>query len=296
MTATLVDRTMTPDEVIDVAAIVKPRRRRPILLVLTISWLTIVVLSALLANILPLPDPDVDVGQGLFTKPFTNWSVPLGTDGVGRDILSRLIYGARVSLAASIGAMVIALTLGLIVGILSGFFRGKVDAGFGLIVDSILAFPGLVLLLALAATLQPSVRTVIIGLAILGWPQFARLSRASTLRLNNAEFVTAARGSGAKRGTILVREILPTVFTSVLTLAGLVAASLILAEAALSFLGLGVRPPTPSWGNMIADARPQLRTRPWLMLEPAIVLFLTIFSLNILGDWLRSRSSAASKI
>jgi peptide/nickel transport system permease protein len=272
------------------------RKKRPILFALCVTWLTLVVLSAITADWLPIQDPDIDVGHGVRTPPFQVWAEPFGTDGLGRSELSRLIYGARVSLFAAVVATAIALAGGLLVGIVAGYFRGKVDSVLSMIVDAVLAFPGLVLLLALTAVLQPSVGTVIIGLSVFGWVSFARLSRANTLKVAQSEYVSASRGLGARSATTLWREILPNVTASVITLAGLVVANLILAEAALSFLGLGVRPPTPSWGNMISDARPDLRDNAYLMFVPAVVLFFTIFSVNMIGDWLRTRSDAASKL
>ncbi|MET0894552.1 MAG: ABC transporter permease [Acidimicrobiia bacterium] len=302
MTDTLMDRSPTElqpfDADIQPETLVPtgPRRRRPVLLTLCFAWLCIVVLSAVTADWLPIQDPNVDVGHGVRTAPFQVWAEPLGTDGLGRSELSRLIYGARVSLFAALVATCIALTAGLLVGITAGYFRGRVDSVLSVIIDAVLAFPGLVLLLALTAVLQPSIQTVIIGLSIFGWVGFARLSRANTMQVATSDYVTASRGLGAKSRTTLVREILPNVTSTVITLAGLVVGGLILAEASLSFLGLGVRPPTPSWGSMIADARTNLSDHPYLMFVPAIILFLTIFSVNFIGDWLRTRSDPASKL
>jgi peptide/nickel transport system permease protein len=302
MTDTLMDRGPTELQPFDAdiqpetQVPLGPRKRRPVLLGLCFFWLGLVVFSAVLADWLPIQDPEIDVGHGVRTPPFQVWSEPFGTDGLGRSELSRLIYGARVSLFAAVVATLIALSAGLLVGVVAGYFRGRVDSVLSTIVDSVLAFPGLVLLLALTAVLQPSVQTVIIGLSVFGWVGFARLSRANTMRVASSEYVVASRGLGAKARTTLWREIVPNVTASVITLAGLVVGGLILAEAALSFLGLGVRPPTPSWGNMISDARPDLRDHAYLMFVPAIVLFFTIFSVNMIGDWLRTRSDASSKL
>jgi peptide/nickel transport system permease protein len=238
----------------------------------------------------------VDAGHGVRTPPFTDWADPLGTDGLGRSVLSRLIFGARVSLFAGFAGAAIALAIGLVLGLLSGYLRGAVETVIGVVVDSILAIPGLVLLLSFGAVLGPRIETVIVGLSIIGSAWFARLARSSTLRIASAEYIAAARGLGARTGTILLREILPGVVYSVAPYAGVIIGNLILAEAALSFLGLGVQAPTPTWGNMIADGTLFLRQAPALALVPGAVLFITIFSVNTFGDWLRQRSDASSKL
>ncbi|MER7005473.1 ABC transporter permease [Dactylosporangium sp. NPDC000555] len=270
----------------------KPRRRPWLGPATAIAWLTIVILAALTADLLPISEPDVDVGYGVQTPPFGVAAQVLGTDAQGRSILSRLIYGARVSLGAAATALVIAIVLGLIIGVTAGYVRGKLDTAIGLLVDVMLAFPALILLLALAAVLGSGISTIIIGLSIAAFPSFARLARSRTLQYAETEYVHAARGLGARRSTILLREVLPAVAPPVLAYAGVIAAVLVLAEAALSFLGLGVVTPTPSWGNMIADGRNYLQTRPHLVFIPATVLFLTILSCNTLGEWLRERSDA----
>ena len=272
------------------------RRKRPILLWLSIAWLVLLVVLAITAPILPIENPNVYAGHGIRTPPFHSLAQPLGTDNLGRSELSRIIFGSRVSLFASVIAAAIALVAGLTVGIIACYFRGRVDTVLSIIIDAVLSFPGLVLLLALTAVLQPSVRTLIIGLTVFSWVYFARLARANTLKVATSEYVVASRGLGARSIRVLWREILPNVTASVITLAGLVIAGLILAEASLSFLGLGVRPPTPSWGNMIADGEPQLSNAPFLVFIPSIVLFLAIFAVNYFGDWLRTRSDAASRI
>jgi peptide/nickel transport system permease protein len=271
-------------------------RRRPFSVILAALWLTIVVVAAVTANILPLTDPSVDAKVGVRVRPFHVLSQPLGTDALGRSILSRVIFGARVSLVAGVAAVLLALVAGLLVGVSAGYIRGKYDAFVGLILDSMLAIPALVLLMALAAVLRPSLKTVIIGLALVCYPQFARLARANTLQHRRAEFVLAARGLGARPITVLFRDILPLVLISVSAYAGVICAVLILAESSLSFLGLGVPPPHPSWGNMIAEGRNNLQHDPHLVFVPVVVLFLTIFSMNHVGDWLRSRADVDSRL
>jgi peptide/nickel transport system permease protein len=275
---------------------VKRRRKRPIFVMICASWIGFVVLLALIADFLPIKGPNADAHVGVRVPPFHLWSEPFGTDNFGRSELSRLIYGARVSLFASVLATAIAMLIGLLIGVTAGYFRGTVDSILGLVVDSMLAFPGLVLLLALSAVLKPGLSTVVIGLSIIASISFARLARAATLKVGSAEYVTAARGLGARSPSVLLREIVPNVASGLIAYAGVVIGGLILAEAALSFLGLGVQPPTASWGNMVAEGQPQLSTEPWLIMVPIVVLFLTIFSLNIVGDWIRRRSDAAARI
>ncbi|MET0781176.1 MAG: ABC transporter permease [Microbacterium sp.] len=272
------------------------RKRRPWVVWVCLGWLVLIVLAAVFADLLPLKDPNVDAGYGARLGPFTNWAEPLGTDRFARSELSRLVFGARISLMAASFATLIALTMGLIFGVSAGYFRGKVDGVVGIVVDSILAFPGLVLLMALAAVLGPSLSTVIVGLSVLGSVTFARVARANTLRIGTSEYVAVARGLGAKNGRLLFREILPNVGASMAALSGVVVAGLIIAEASLSFLGLGISAPDPSWGNMIAEARPDLRDHTYLVIVPAVALFFTIFSVNYIGDYARSRSDASAKL
>jgi peptide/nickel transport system permease protein len=264
--------------------------------VLASTWIALVILAAIFAPLLPISNPDNNIGHGLLTPLFHTGAQPLGTDEFGRSVLARLIYGGRVSLAAAAASVIIAMAVGLLVGISAGYWRGKLDTVAGILLDSILAFPPIIVLLALAAVLQPSLRTIIIGLSLVAFPPFARLARVATLQRVNREFVLAARGLGARPRTILFRELLPAVITPALTYATVITPVLILAEASISFLGLGVAPPTPSWGNMIAEGYPFLQTHPQLVFVPAVFLFLTIFAFTVLGEWLRSRSDIETKL
>jgi peptide/nickel transport system permease protein len=272
------------------------RKRPPTGVCMALGWLGLVVVLAICANLLPLTDPNVDSGHGVRVRPFTTWAEPFGTDSFGRSVMSRLVFGARVSLVAGVAAVLIALVLGLLFGITAGYFRGKWDAIVGLLIDSLLSIPAVILLLALASTLQPSLTTIIVGLALISFPQFTRLARATTLQFTLAEFVVASRGLGARPWTVLTREILPNVLVTVSAYAGVICAVLILAESTLSFLGLGVPQPNPSWGNIIADGRNLLQQEPLLVFVPVGVLSLTILSMNITGDWLRRRSDSVSHL
>ncbi len=215
---------------------------------------------------------------------YTYW---LGTDTMGRDVISRLIYGARVSLSVGLLSPLIGFFLGGILGCLAGYFRGRLEAIIVAAMDVILAFPGIVLLLAITFYLGPSLRNLVIALGFLTIPAFSRVARAKTLTLRELEFVQAARLSGVSNFTILVREILPNVIAPMAAYALLVVSFMIMAEGALSFLGLGVPAPTPSWGGMIAEGREVLEEAPHVSMIPAAVMFLTVMSLNLIGDSLR---------
>lgn len=264
---------------------VRPRRR--MLLWISVGWVAVAVGAALLADLLPLADPGADVDAGVRIAPFSRFGEPLGTDSLGRSVLSRLVYGGRVSLIVGVGSAAIAMTVGGLAGLIAGAARRRADAVIGVLTDTALAFPPLILLLALSSMLQPSTTTIVIGLSIVGTPAFVRLARANTLRFAQQEFVSAARILGASPRRILFRELLPNVAPPVAAYAMLVVAILIIAESSLSYLGLGIAPPTPSWGVMIADGQPDLRTDPQLVFVPATALFLTVFSLNTLGEALR---------
>jgi peptide/nickel transport system permease protein len=213
----------------------------------------------------------------------------LGSDPLGIDIVSRLLYGGRVSLEVGLGATGIGMFVGGIIGMVAGYKGGLLETVTMRILEMFLSFPPLVLALTITLCLGPSEVHVIWAIAFFSVPAFARLARAATLRLRERTFVIAARLSGSKDRAIILRHIAPNVFPQLMTVAFLFVGIAIIVEAALSFLGLGVPPPGPSWGNMIALGQQYLATDPYLVLIPAAALFLTVMSLNLLGDAVRAR-------
>jgi peptide/nickel transport system permease protein len=250
------------------------------------GWVVLVVLLAIFADLLPIPAYDETVGPPR-QAPQLAWETLLGTDAVGRSVLSRLIIGARVSLVVGLLAVSIAVVVGALLGLAAAYFRGWVEAVIAIITDAMLAFPALILLMAIAAALTPSLATLTISLGLLGIPGFIRLTKANALQALGQEYVTAARAMGARTARIMFREVLPNAVIPLLSFALLVIALLMVAEGSLSFLGLGVPVPFPSWGGMIAAGRADMALVPALVLIPSAVLFLTVFSLNTVGDGLR---------
>ena len=269
-----------------------------------LAWIVLVVLATATVGYWAIPAPDrmdwdhPGVGPGTVTRsavlqgkdtPVPSvYTYPLGTDTLGRDILSRLIYGARVSLCVGLLAPLIGLLIGSLLGCLAGFYRGWLESCIVTGMDIILAFPGLVILLAVTFYLGASMANLILSLGFLSIPVFCRVARAKTLVLSDLEFVQAARLTGAGDLSILAREIMPNVIFPVAIYGLLVVAFMIMAEGALSFLGLGIPAPTPSWGGMIADGREVLDAAPHISMIPAAAMFLTVVSFNLIGDSLRT--------
>ncbi|MBH0121609.1 ABC transporter permease [Rhodococcus sp. CX] len=269
--------------------IAPPRKKRSIVVGLCYFWLGAVILLAMAANLLPISDYSVPVGGSRMTPQFGSLDLLLGTDSYGRSILSRCIHGARVSLVVGVVAGVTGLAVGASLGMLAGYFRGRTDWFLSLVADAMLAFPPLILLLALASVLTPSVTTILIGLTLVTIPSFLRLARASTISWSSREFVRAAKNLGAGSGRILGKEILPNLVPSLGAFFPIVIAALIVAEGSLSFLGMGIPSPQPSWGGMINDGKSAIASAPHMVFVPALVIFLTVFSLNQVGDHLRAR-------
>jgi peptide/nickel transport system permease protein len=265
----------------------KWRWLRQIPTALCVVWLVAVVFGAVFASWLPLKNPEkvfpVDRLQGFSGD---HW---FGTDNLGRDIFSRAVYGARVSLTVSVCSVAVGLLIGSAIGIVAGYLRGRVDTVLSWFIDVVMSFPSLVLLIALVAFTGGGLRNITLALAFLGIPVYARLARAHALSIGGEEFVLAARASGAGRLRVLWREIMPNVLPSIMAY-GLIAMSLaIVVEGSLSYLGLSVSQPTPSWGGLIATGQSFLRESASAVFYPAVVLCLTVLSLNVLGERLRRR-------
>ena len=267
---------------------VEPRRSRRIGLLFwcALVWIGVVAVAAILAGWLPVPSPtDMDIFARRKGPSALHW---FGTDGLGRDVLARLIFGARISLTVGLAAPVIGLVAGGALGLLAGYFRGRFETLVTGAADVVLAFPPLILALAVTAFMGQSVLNLTLVLGFLGIPAFTRVARAATLTFGAREFVTAARALGAGHARILLKELLPNVALPLGAFFLLAVAVTIVAEGALSFLGLGVPPPAPSWGVMIGEGRESLEVAPALAFVPAVAMFLTVLSFNLVGDTLRA--------
>ena len=258
-----------------------------------LAILALLVGAALLAPLLAPHDP---TRQNL-DNDLRSYSMetPLGTDKLGRDILSRVIYGGRISLLVGATTVVISLAIGLAIGSLSGYFGGWMDQLLMRLVDILMAFPGILLAIAFTAVLGPGLDHVILALCLIGWTSYARLVRGEILALREREFVQAARALGCKPARIIARHLLPNLLPPVLIQATFGLAAAIIAEGSLSFLGLGVEPPTPSWGSMLNDGRQFLLVAPNLTTYPGIAIMITVFGLNLVGDGLQDRFQARSR-
>ena len=256
---------------------------------LPVAWLAFIVLCAIFADILPLqPNDEMDF-TALASPPWAAEGHLLGTDAQGRDVLSRILFGARVSLTVGVVATAIGMTFGLIIGLLAGYYRGWIETAITLGLDTLLALPGLVVLLLASVIFGGSLTVVSVSLGFLLIPAFARVSRANTLNFAKREFVVAAKAMGARDLRIIALEILPNVVLPVIAYGLVVVAFAIVIEGALSFLGLSVPAPLPSWGGMIAEGRETLAETPHISFVPATVMFLTVLSFNLVGDALRSK-------
>lgn len=252
-----------------------------------LAVLALFVLSAILAPLLSPHDP---LRQSL-DKDLLTYSAehPLGTDKLGRDVLSRTIHGARISLLAGFATVLISLAVGIAAGSLSGYFGGWVDLLFMRLVDVLMAFPGILLAIAMTAVLGPGLHHVVLALCLIGWTGYARLVRGEILSLREREFVQAARSLGCPPERIILRHLIPNLLPPLLIQATFGLAAAIVAEGSLSFLGLGVEPPTPSWGSMLNDGRQFLLVAPHLTTYPGLALMLTVLGLNLVGDALQDR-------
>ncbi len=212
-----------------------------------------------------------------------------GTDSKGRDILSRMVYGSRISLAIGIIASILSLCIGIFFGLIAGYFGGKADAVLSQFFDIFLAFPSLLLAIGISAVMPPGLTSAMLAITLVGWAGFARLVRGITLSLKEQTYVEASRALGAAPARILYRHILPNTLPLILVAGSLRVGGFILLEAALSFLGLGVQPPTPTWGSMISLNRAYINSAPWMVIFPGLAISITVISFNILGDFLRDK-------
>lgn len=257
-------------------------RETPVLLGVLSLWL----LAALGAPLLPLDPYTVKLPQLLAGPGAGHW---LGTDELGRPVLDRLLLGARVSLVVALVVVSISAVTGVLIGTLAGFAGGVVDRAIGWLIDVFLAFPGILLAIALAAVLGPGLGNTLFALAVMGWVGFARLARVQALALRHSEHVQAARALGAGPGRIVLRHLWPLMAAPLLVEASFGVAGTVVAEAGLSFLGLGVQPPQASWGSMIRDGVRYMLVAPHLVLAPGLALSLVVLAVNRLGDRLRDR-------
>jgi peptide/nickel transport system permease protein len=281
--------TATASETRPVLAGDAPRRRSwgPVLrrnwpATLALIWILGLGLIALVPSLAAPRDPLATNPRDAFEEPSSQFL--LGTDELGRDLLSRIVYGTRVSLGPALAVVVAAALAGVPIGLVAGYTRGWVESLLMRIIDVLLAFPAILLAMGLVAVLGQGTANAAIAVAVVSVPGFARLARASTLAQKPLDYVVAARAMGARHGRILLRTILPNCLGPLVVQAALVASAAILLEAALSFLGLGVKPPTPSWGQMLSAGKDYLYRAPWYGLYPGVALTLVVLALNQLGD------------
>jgi peptide/nickel transport system permease protein len=255
--------------------------------------MAIMIIMAIFANFIAPHDPNLGKITERYLPPAFmeggKSSHLLGTDQIGRDILSRIIYGSRVSLSVSLIVICITAAIGTALGIAAGYGGGRVDAVSMRIVDMALSFPGLLLAMLLAVAIGPGFWTVVLALSILGWAGYARMIRSEALRIVQSDFVAQARINGASGLRIMFRHIFPNIINSLIVLMTLQVGMMILAEAGLSYLGIGISVPTPSWGAMVADGRANLDNAWWISAFPGACIGLVVLSGNFLGDWIRDR-------
>jgi peptide/nickel transport system permease protein len=249
------------------------------------------VAAAALAPLLSPADPYAQSLRNRFKPPVWeergSWAHPLGTDRLGRDMLSRILYGARVSLAVGLLAVLLASAVGAAVGLVAGFHGGRVDALLMRVTDATLSFPVILLALILAVTVGPSFTNVVIAIAVILWARYARVIRGEVLTLMQLDFIAQARLAGAGAWRIITRHLVPNTLNTLVVLITLQVGYVIIVEAALSFLGAGIPPPTPAWGSMIAEGRDFVTSAWWVSFLPGLAIMLVVLAFNLLGDWLR---------
>jgi peptide/nickel transport system permease protein len=268
------------------------RLRLPPTVWLGLVMTSTVVLIAIFAPLFPGDPYDQDLGRALLPPtwmPGSDQSFPLGTDYLGRDLLTRLVYGARTSLLVGVSAVVLAGLIGVPLGLTAGYFGGSVETIVMRLADAQLAFPPIVLAIGILTTVSSSLATIVLVLGVIGWVQYARVIRGQTLSLREREFVDAARVLGAGSGRILSRHILPNALGPVLVIATVNVSAMILAEASLSYLGVGVRPPIAAWGTMLNEGRDVFNVAWWNAVFPGLAIVWTVLGINLLGDLWQQR-------
>jgi peptide/nickel transport system permease protein len=248
------------------------------------------LLSFLGPWLIPFNDTDTDIRARL-TEPFAGPHV-FGTDPLGRDVLARLMYAGRISLSIGFAATALSVVVGVLVGLVAGFYRGAIGAVLMRFVDAMLCFPTIFLLLAVAALIEPSVSSIVVLIALASWMEVARVVEGQIRSLRERDFALAAESLGASDSRIMFRELLPNAVAPIVVAATLNIAHAILAESYISFLGFGIQPPTPSWGNMLENAQSYLTNAPWLAIVPGLAITLTVTSFNFIGDGLRDALDA----
>jgi peptide/nickel transport system permease protein len=254
------------------------------------------ILTAVFAPFFAPHDPTRAVAPTFGDPGAPSLAFPLGTDELGRDVLSRVIWGARISLTVGISAMAITMTIGVAVGLVAGFFGGAADFALMRFTDVMLTLPALLLAMAFVAVLHPSLLNVLLVIGLVSWTQIARVVRAEALSISERDFVTAGRALGGSSPRLIVHHVLPNVMPIIVVMAVLGTSSTLLLDAGLSFLSLGVPPPTPSWGRMVEEALIYFRTAPWLIAFPGLAIFYAVLGFNLLGyGYLRARARSARR-
>lgn len=270
------------------------RWRRDGLFKLGVVLVAALVVAAVLAPLLAPHDPlHGDLANNYLAPPGGRFL--FGADAQGRDVLSRILFGARLSLLVGLISQCVAVTLGLSLGLVAGYYRGGVDLAIMRLADITLAFPSLLLLIAVAAAIRPSLPLIFVVIGAVGWAGMARLVRSQVLVLVRSDYVIASRALGARNRWIMIRHLIPNVRAVVIITATLGIAGAIMAEAALSFVGLGAQPPTPSWGAMVAEGRDLIRVAPWVSVAPGIAVGLAVLGFNLVGDGLREALDPLSR-
>jgi peptide/nickel transport system permease protein len=265
-----------------------PRRRLPLF---SLAIVAAFVLVAILAPLLSPGDPQAQSLRNRFKPPgwdeAGSWQHVLGTDRLGRDLLSRIIWGSRVSLAAGVVTVMLASAFGAAVGLVAGYHGGRIDGALMRVTDATMSFPVILLALILAVTVGPSFANVVIAIAVILWARYARVIRGQVLTLMELDFIAQARIAGAGASRIILRHLLPNTLNTLVVLVTLQIGYVIIVEASLSFLGAGIPPPTPAWGSMIAEGREFVTSAWWVSFFPGLAILLVVLAFNLLGDWLR---------